>query len=386
MRRRLWPSRGRGNKSRDIHEDSVIPTPPDDEPAPLPPEPAEDLTTTQEQDHREDSSAHPASASPENVAAEQETRPDHGARQTHPSWAAAQLPEIANPKGIKELVPQLVLTKPGRRVPGMTADAARVGSAWVAAASARGALHHEFGTTRQDTYLITCTEDEQWILFALADGVSEAEHSHIAAELVCRIATDAIREHLQQTNDPQTIDYGEIVQRSREAIRERSARALREDAAADVDQAEVDRAIAKKVMSTTLQVGIVQARPDGKSRQYVSVRLAGDGSTYVLDHAGFWRVLCMGKQSADGVIISDVTALPRDVGPASVEAGTLSTGDVLVVCTDGVGDELGDGRNELGEFLREAWSSPVSATEFLRTISFVKTGATDDRTAVAVWS
>lgn len=333
-----------------------------------------------------DSSPAPESATADSEAAADPVVTAREPVAPHATWTASHLPEIANPQAIKNVVPTLVHRKPGARVPAMTVDTARIGSAFVAAASTRGALHQEFRSTRQDAYLLACSADEQWLVFAVADGVTQAPHSHVAADHACRTATEAICAHLNDSGTPETIIWEDVVEKCRAAIRKQSASQINPEAAAKASQADIDRAIAKQVMSTTLQVGVVQTQLGDGGRAYVTARLAGDGSAHILRAADGWRGLDIGKETGDGVQTNDVTPLPRDPGEVSVRSGTLLPGDLLLSCTDGIGEELGDGDNETGDFLRQAWAEPVSATEFLRTINFVKSGASDDRTAVVVWS
>lgn len=300
------------------------------------------------------------------------------------TWTAAQLPEIANPQAIKNVVPTLTHHKPGERLRSMTADAALVGTAYFAAASTRGALHHDFKSARQDNYHVTCTADERWLVFAVADGVGSVKHSHLAAELACRAATESVRGQMDDVDDPDRIDWASTVDACRALIRKQSAQVIDPAAAARASQDEIDRAIAREVMSTTLQVGIVFTASDSGHRRYLTARLAGDGSVYILSPNKRWTVVDLGKTADDGVQSNAVTPLPRDPGAPILKSGTLEPGQALLVCTDGI--ELYGGDNELGTFLAAAWASRVTAVEFLRTVSYVKTGSYDDRTAVVVWS
>jgi hypothetical protein len=263
----------------------------------------------------------------------------------------------------------------------MAVDVAVVGAARLAVASLKGAAHHEFGTVRQDGYGIAVVGHDEYAVVALADGVSEAKLSHLAADLACATGIAAVAEQLEAGTPPAGLDWAAVVAEVREAIRRRSSSSFPAEAG-DATTEELDRAIARQVMSTTLEVVVL-----GTSRrpvEFVRACLAGDGSAYLLDDAGRWEVLAAGKEAADGVVDNAVRALPRDPGPARLLSGTLD-GRALMVCTDGVGDPLGDGANELGEFLGGAWARPAHAVEFLRGLDFVMAGAIDDRTALVVW-
>ncbi|MGW4364418.1 protein phosphatase 2C domain-containing protein [Nocardia takedensis] len=301
------------------------------------------------------------------------------------SWSPSTLPEIGAPGAIRHLVPRLSRKPRNTFRHSMAADSARVGTAWLAAASVRGPMHYEFRSVRQDAYSVADVDDERWIVVAVADGVSEGEMSHIAADLACRVATGQVTEQLADGRALAEVDWAAVTFAVRSAIRRKSSSAVRPGDFEGVDQAAIDLAIARQVMSTTLEVLVVAGAVTDDRREYCAATLAGDGSVLTLERDARWRVVSSGKSRTDGIMAGDVVALPQNPGPPSVRLGSLAAGELILVCTDGLGDELHDGDNELGTFLREAWRTPVHATEFLRCLEFVKHGAMDDRTAVVVW-
>jgi hypothetical protein len=90
------------------------------------------------------------------------------------------------------------------------------------------------------------------------------------------------------------------------------------------------------------------------------------------------------KNAESDVASNAVLALPRDVQVAPF-AGFLGPGAALVVVTDGIGDPMGTGTGEVGQFLAVHWSRPPDLLAFAAHAAFYRRGFTDDRTAVAVW-
>lgn len=289
-------------------------------------------------------------------------------------------PVIGQPGSIANVQPRIAVGS-GIYRPAMTVDAATIGRVRVAAASLKGTAHHEFGTVRQDSYGLA-TVGEDYLVFAVADGVSQAKHSHVAADLACQVAVSGTVQSLTAGVRPDELDWAQVTGDVRLAIRRRAVATLPPDAD-DFSQDQIDYAIARQVMSTTLDVAVLNTRDS--PTEYLVARLAGDGSTYLHDRADGWTLLSAGKDVEDTVVSNRVQALPLDPGTPGILRGVLATGQALMVCTDGLGDHLGSGSSELGQFLSKAWSQPVPAPEFLRTLDFVQAGALDDRTAVVAW-
>ena len=289
-------------------------------------------------------------------------------------------PVIGRPGSIANVQPRIT-TGGGVYRPAMVVDVATVGQVRLAAASLKGTAHQEFGTVRQDSYGLGVV-GEDYAVIAVADGVSQAKHSHIAANLACQTAVSTTVQSLTDGVELAQLDWAGVIDEVRAVIRRRAVSTLPPDAA-DFSQGQIDYAIASQVMSTTLDVAVL--RTAGAPTEFVVARLAGDGSVYLHEHGTGWTVLSAGKDADNTVVSTRVQALPLDPGPPRVLHGVLAAGQALMVCTDGIGDHLGAGENELGQFLSAAWGQPVAGPEFLRTLDFVHAGALDDRTAVVAW-
>ncbi|MGC4807035.1 protein phosphatase 2C domain-containing protein [Micromonospora sp. DT233] len=238
----------------------------------------------------------------------------------------------------------------------------------VRAASVRGYAHRHRGTPRQDDISVAVHQPSGAVVFAVADGVSEARQSHIGATGVCRAAVGAILADLDATG---WVDWQNVVQQA--------AWQLVEQARVVLELAELDQAAAEKAMATTLVAGMVL--PGGPT---VSLIQVGDSSAWVLRGRSYRCLLDTKVRTDEAVVSSAVTALPR-VPRVTPRTGQLGPDEVLLVGTDGFGDPLGDGEGEVGSFFATRLSSPQPPLEFAYSLDFSRETYDDDRTLLAVW-
>ena len=146
----------------------------------------------------------------------------------------------------------------------------------------------------------------------------------------------------------------------------------------------LDAHTVRGAMATTAVGFAVAAVPaeDGQLPFTLAVA-AGDSSALILSE-GHWHPITAVKNAGSDVASNAVLALPRDVQVAPV-TGFLPPGEALVVVTDGIGDPMGMGTGEVGQFLAAHWSRPPDLFAFAAHAAFYRRGFTDDRTAVAVW-
>jgi hypothetical protein len=112
----------------------------------------------------------------------------------------------------------------------------------------------------------------------------------------------------------------------------------------------------------------------------------GDTSAWVLRSGATWEPLQAVKNAGAAIASAAVTALPAVAGHAGTPTFTrVRSGDALVLMTDGVGDPLGDGTGDVGQFLASVWSSPPTDLQFAAQVGFARKSFDDDRTAVALW-
>lgn len=241
--------------------------------------------------------------------------------------------------------------------------------------STRGYSHRFGGTPRQDAFAVR--ETPEHLVIAVADGVSEGPLSHIAAQTAVRGACKLVGD--QPVDTDWTKVSGRLTMRIvDEAVRGRLI--------PPVEGSDYNAAIpaCRKHMSTTLVVLVLSrlADADGCFDATLAV-LAGDSGIYLVADDAIRSVA--GNKSDDGTAItSAVRPLPGAVTPI-VSHLRLAGDQALVLVSDGVGDPLGEGDNDLGIELADRWSIPPTIHEFLLDVNFLRATFADDRTAVGVW-
>jgi serine/threonine protein phosphatase PrpC len=253
-----------------------------------------------------------------------------------------------------------------------------VGPYEVRAAATRGFSHRYSGTPRQDMFCVGA--DDDWLVFAIADGVSAGRHSHVAAETAARAACKVI---LEQTASIGDIDWVRVCARvSRRILDEAVIRKIVDlSALADTD-AKV-RAV-RAAMSTTTVVTALRCTPDesGCHEGWLAV-LAGDSGAYLLN-SGALTSLAGGKDGAAAISSTSVDPLPGASKP-EVVSFSLRPGEAVVIVSDGLGDPIGDGSGQVGEELARRWATPPGAAQFFEDVNFFRRSYDDDRSAVVAW-
>jgi hypothetical protein len=274
--------------------------------------------------------------------------------------------------------------------PDTTIDGANLGSVAYRAVSLRGFSHWGKKEPRQDAYLLRISANGQWLAGCVADGVSQPKYSHMAADIACREITRhitaALDEHPAITAPDdwrklaEELPWQQAVDQANAAMLAKASTGTRESK----DAGPLDAHMVRGAMATTAVGFAVAAVPaeDGQLPYTLAV-VAGDSSALILS-AGRWHPITPVKNAGDDVPSNAVLALPRDVQVAPV-TGFLRPGEALVVVTDGIGDPMGMGTGEVGQFLAAHWSRPPDLFAFAAHAAFYRRGFTDDRTAVAVW-
>ncbi|BCJ62790.1 protein phosphatase 2C domain-containing protein [Micromonospora endophytica] len=239
-------------------------------------------------------------------------------------------------------------------------------------ASIRGYSHRHAGRPRQDDAAVVLHEPTETVVFAVSDGVSAAEFSHIGATAACRAAVSSIVEAL---NDPAgAVDWNDVVRRCAWQLAEQ-ARSLFHLPAPDPARAE-------EALACTLVAGMVQPTSDGDLLSLIQV---GDSSAWLLRHDGYRRLLDTKNRAGQVISSNEVTALPRTPQVVPCEEFLAPT-DVLLVGTDGFGDPLGDGSGEVGRYFGQKLSVPPPPLELARCLDFSRDTFDDDRTLLALWT
>lgn len=289
--------------------------------------------------------------------------------------ALASFPALGDPGRQREVVPvvgDLTVGVSDTELELLTIDPFEV-----RACASRGLSHRLAGTPRQDAFAVNASDD--WVVVAVADGVSSGPHSHVAADTAARAAARLTVSWLEQSDPDWVTLCGRISRRLIDEAQYRRLVALPDDADVETQVRTV-----REVMATTLVVAGVQRQPqpDGSFAGVVAV-LAGDSGAYRLADGGL-SSLAGGKSDGATIASSSVDPLPGSGTPV-VLPFTLTAPQALIVTSDGLGDPIGSGDSEVGRHLAQRWTIPPGAAEFLNDVNLLRKTFDDDRTAVGLW-
>jgi serine/threonine protein phosphatase PrpC len=272
---------------------------------------------------------------------------------------------IGEPSAFVE--PRLAAAEPYR--PDTVADGGVAFGLTVRAASVRGLSKRFAGGPRQDDICLRLHSDSETLIAAVADGVSGASRSDLAAALAVRYATAAVARQLDA--DRGSVDWGPVFEQAAWALVEEHRRSSG-DAAAGVDEA-------ARWFATTLLVAVVRGRD-------VEVAAVGDSPAFVLAGKEYDALVGL-PVCADGLVGGGVESLPRFGGAAAVQAARrrLDRGSVLLLCTDGLALPLADGSGDVGVALARELARPPDVVDFARLLDFSRSTYDDDRSLIAIW-
>ena len=289
---------------------------------------------------------------------------------------SVEVPQIVIGTASPDVEPQVIGAKfrstPFR--PDMVVDGWSADRVTVRGASLRGHFHRYNGAPRQDDFAIHQLADGRLIVL-VADGVSQAEQSHLGASTAISAAAKWFR--LPGNEDTFQLDWL--------ALMEHVAWSLAVQAGSLFGLEEPDLSVAEHHLATTLVCAVVE--PDGPEMLVAHIIGVGDSGAWILRGGEFFPIHG-GKAAGEGGISSSaVLALPRrptELQPFVVE---IQCGDVLLLGTDGIGDPLGSGQGGVGTLLRDLLEGPrpPSLIEFAHAMDFSRETFDDDRTLVAVF-
>jgi serine/threonine protein phosphatase PrpC len=276
---------------------------------------------------------------------------------------------IGEPAGVVE--PRLGTA--GLYRPDTVADGGDAFGLTVRAASVRGLYKRYVGGPRQDDVCLRLHPVTRTLIVAVADGVSAAVNSDVAAALAVRYAAAAVARQLDAGGE---LDFEEVFRHAAWALVDEHRR-TEGDPRAGLGEAAAS-------LATTLTVAAIRAgEPDDLPLQ-VQIAAVGDSPAFVLTDRQFH---CVGGSPApqDGLLGGGVHALPRDMAPATEATRTLAQDQVLLICTDGLALPLAGGGGEVGQTLARELSRTPDIVDFARLLDFSRATYDDDRTLVAVW-
>jgi hypothetical protein len=303
-------------------------------------------------------------------------------------------PVIGDPGSQLEFISQVATAWPGRA--DTIIDAGISGVLDVRAASIRGKAHRDrrdspFSLTRQDEYCVQLTADGSNLVVFVADGVSAGTESHMAAAIVARRGCAIVAGMLEAGTAPADIPWSDVAgQLSTMIVREWLKRKpepfdARELANKTVEEAiELRKACAADSATTAIAAVVAtSADPDGRV-PFHGVVLAGDSSLWLLEPPRGWRSLSDVKNEGAEIASNVTQGLPFVGLPVPID-DYIAPDAALFLMSDGLGDPLGGGGGQVGEYLAARWRRPPPAYAFAATLDFYRRTFDDDRTAVGIW-
>jgi Protein phosphatase 2C len=265
--------------------------------------------------------------------------------------------------------------------PDSIADGGTVLGLTVRAASVRGLSKRYQGQPRQDDLCLRVDKPRRTLIAAVADGVSGAARSDLAAALVVRHAAAALARQLDDPSreldgDPPAADadWREVFEQAAWALVEEHRRHAGEP------EAGIEEAGAS--LATTLVVAAITPLEEGGARARLAA--VGDSPAFIVRDRRFEPVFGS-TQEGDGLLDPLVEALPRAVHTVIDRDVMLEPGSVLLICTDGLALPLAGGNGEVGATFARELRRPPDVIDFARLLDFSRSTYDDDRTAVAVW-
>jgi uncharacterized protein YegL len=300
------------------------------------------------------------------------TSPAEGAVRLKRTYTAApRKPSYAEPAGIgstdKSAVTPAGLPEGWHRVPDTVLDGADLDGLVIRGASLRGDGHRAAGTTRKDAMGIYRVREGGFdaIVACVAGGAEEAALSHLGAEQACLLARDEAAKRLSKLfGDP--ADAPAV---GRDLIDAVAARLVRRAAFLNVEPA---------ALSTSLAVAVVDL---GRSHyfQRTVTTCAGHCNRYT-----FIKDDQLSQLTFQSLNREPPSSPPFPDAEVRVQVGDLFPGDVLMICTDGLGKPML--QDEVESHLLDSWKSGQvpGVAEFGWRLSFRAEDAADDRTAICL--
>jgi serine/threonine protein phosphatase PrpC len=250
-------------------------------------------------------------------------------------------------------------------------------------ASVRGGSHRWEHIPRQDNFATAFVPDKNWVVVAVADGVSGAPQSHIGAS----VAVSAAINYFINTKvaEIERVNWKHVcVEIARHLNWAMTSVKGHEGIPDTLGESEAALAVAAlKYLATTFVCALItkNQRGEGLIARVITV---GDSGVWLLSDARFYAV-AGGKDESSEITSNDVAPLPYI--PSTVEPIEIpiKPGEVLLLGTDGFGEPLGTGDGELGLLFKTMLKAVPSLAVFAETLDFTRRYFVDDRTLVAIW-
>lgn len=241
-------------------------------------------------------------------------------------------------------------------------------------ASVRGYQHRYDGRPREDDAAAAYHPETGTVAFAVADGVSDARQPQVGSQLACRSAVDELLSQLNASGVHNT-DWTRLLTTVHWQLVEQARRILH--------RPDADVLATEELLATTLVAGTATPTPQGVEVAVVSV---GDSGVWQLKGGRIHRLVGGKDSTADGLVSSTVSPLPRIPQHFRPQTFYLDPGSVVLVGTDGFGDPVGDGEGDVARLFVRELREPVAPLRFAHLLDFSRETFDDDRTLVALWN
>lgn len=265
---------------------------------------------------------------------------------------------------------------PGGAARDVACDAGTLGTLGAAAVSLRGQKHRLDAAPNDDAFALcagTGPDGTDWLIGCVCDGVGSAARASEGARFVAERFANALAD-LCAT--PEWADGAP----GRSAL-DGVADLVRRDLALHFSIPPNDLA----TFETTLTFVAVEATTTGQRRALLG--WTGDSPALVLRDGG-WQDATGAAEESNAGPASTRTAgfLTHGVLEGAITL-TLEADDVVMLCSDGVGAFVTDGKvdRQLGSILATVVDRPVDVLHLVNLMSFDMRSADDDRTALLVW-
>ncbi len=294
----------------------------------------------------------------------------------HPAPPLDDFGRYWHPMVIDGVVPDFTPRPPGRVLsyrPDTVCDGWSTPALDLRLASVRGYAHRVEGRPREDDAAASWDETTGTVVFAVADGVSDASQPHIGSQLACRSAVDELLAQVRASGGLVT-DWPKLLGTVHWQLREQATRLLRgRDATVDETA---------DLLATTLVAGAATPTRDGVHVALISV---GDSGAWAIKYQELYPLQGGKRAGADGLVSSVVQPMPYVPADARPAEFRLDPGTVLLVGTDGFGDPVGDGRGKVARLFANELATPVPPLAFAYMLDFYRETFDDDRTLLALW-
>ena len=271
----------------------------------------------------------------------------------------------------------------------IVSDFGTCGDLAIAASSVRGNSHRLEGTRCEDSFCITTGETLAGATFLVAvvgDGLGSAKYSAYGSKKVTYQFAQRLAEGLGQIKDLNQSAVNTVVSAIISPINNNvKSWSVGEHLAPLVPPEDVP----VNELESTLTFVVIPAQGE-KGLRPIYFGQIGDSPLFLLS-GGQWHPIFYSvdtePDTEDSAILDSRTEGVQGAESLLIGTRVLSDSDVLLISTDGVGNFISSGKENLaaGTHFAKEWRQPVSPSKFINDLHFNSKTADDDRTAVVCW-